>query len=459
MLGIVQLSSCQKWLEVQPEDKFTVNQIYATPSGVRELVNGFYIKMGSNALYGERLTLTGLEAMAQRFKITSDKHPYYNYQTLDYGQENMLNSFSTVWIQMYDVISNINDMVKTLPTVENGMTATEKDQLIGEAIALRAFIHFDLLRLFGPRYTEESKLNDAIPYVTKLSIEIMPFSNSEVVIQKILEDIATAKTLMLQDPILTQNGSGSTNNGRFNYYAAVALEARVQQWAGNRPAALAAAQEVIAVQNKFPWVTHQAITSNGANPDRIFSTEIIFSVFNRNLYDVQKNYFDSNLQESSLMATGNSNLVDEVYDHLESDYRLSPSWPIASTGVGYKTFVKYQDLSDSKILSRFLVPVIRISEMYYIAAESTDDQTAALGYINTVLQHRNILLQLTDYAAFENALTKEYMKEFYGEGQLWYYYKRKNKTNIFSVSLHPQSKIMSESSYMIPIPKEEEFGR
>ncbi len=459
LLGILGLGSCKKWLDVQPEDKFTKTQMYQSPEGVKELVNGFYLNLGDNQLYGRNLTLTTLEVMAQKFRITSEFNPYYNFSTLKQGESNVMNLFSGVWIKMYATIANINDFVSTLPTVENGMSPEDKNLLIGEAIGLRAFIHFDLLRLFGPSYGEDTKSIPALPYVKRLSIDIMPYSTSEEYTAQLLDDIETAKDLLKNDIIRTRNNPSDFRTNKFNYYAVLALEARVHQWSGNRPAAKAAADLVIQAKDTFPWVTHQAITANGSNPDRGFSSEVIFNVFNRDLYENQKILFDSNIEESSILATGPNNYINDVYENMESDYRYSYSWPLASTGVGFRTFVKFQDVTDTKLNRRHLIPLIRISEMYYIAAESTDEPAEALNYLNTVRQHRNLLVDVIDYSKLDQEITKEYLKEFYGEGQVWYYYKRKRKTDIFSVNVTSLTKTMTLADYTIPLPLVETDSR
>lgn len=459
LVGILSITSCQKWLEVQPEDKFTKDQIYKTEAGVNEVVNGFYLKLGDNQLYGNKLTLTDLEIMAHRFRITRSDGYNYDLKEHKYDQAGVKATFSTIWTNMYAVIANINDFVAVLPTVNNGMSDEEKNLLIGQAIGLRAFIHFDLLRLFGPSYTETTKTLEAIPYVSKLSTEIPDILNSELVVVNILNDINKAKELLANSPVISQSGYNSSTSNSFNYFAALALEARVQLWAGNKDGALAAAKAVIQAQNKFPWITHQMITANGSNPDRKFYTEVIFGLFNHKMYDVQKEVFDATISDSDILATGPSNLVSNIYESNESDYRYNYSWPYASTGVGYRTFVKFQDIPNTNLSNRFMMPVIRMSEMYYIAAESASDPTEALSYLNTVRQHRNINNDITDYNNLENELTKEYMKEFYGEGQVWYFYKRKQKTNIFSVNTSDLKFAMKVSDYIIPLPLVETEGR
>src|SRR6202000_2696682 len=77
-----------------------------------------------------------------------------------------------------------------------------------------------------------------------------------------------------------------------------------------------------------------------------------------------------------------------------------------------------------------MAPAIRLSEMYYIAAEASYDQdpATALGYLNTVRSQRGIGTPVTDStrAQFQADLIREARKEFFGEGQIFYMYKRLN---------------------------------
>lgn len=87
--------------------------------------------------------------------------------------------------------------------------------------------------------------------------------------------------------------------------------------------------------------------------------------------------------------------------------------------------------SFSANLHYLVAPAIRLSEMYYIAAECTfgNDPAQALAYLDEVRQNRGIgqKLEMMNQAAFRQVLIKEYRKEMYAEGQLFFLYKRLNQ--------------------------------
>ncbi|WDF68400.1 RagB/SusD family nutrient uptake outer membrane protein [Sphingobacterium oryzagri] len=98
------------------------------------------------------------------------------------------------------------------------------------------------------------------------------------------------------------------------------------------------------------------------------------------------------------------------------------------------------------------VPLIRISEMYYILADGANTITEALGYLNTVRQHRGITNLLTTSSINSTNLllaeiTKEYRKEFYAEGQTFFWYKLQNSPTMLFYN-----GVVRPENYIFPIP-------
>lgn len=457
-------SSCSKWLDVQPEDKLTEEQIYSTREGIAEVLNGLYLKIGSNSLYGQSLTLDKLDLFAHRYHAYATNSRYYSYIHHDYTDETVKASIEAIWDELYDLIGNANQFLSNLELYQGVLTAAQEDQYKGETLAIRSLAYFDLLRLFGPVYARDSTAS-SIPYYATLGAEVGDFLPANTVLQHILDDLDTAIGYLQGDQILTENGTDNYNNYRLNYYAAKLLKARALLWRGtdgDKADALVLAQHIIANADKFPWVTHDAITGNSADADRIFSTEVLFGTFNSRLYDVYNSIFAPSIAELRILATGTQNFVATVYENNSGDYRFEYSWPYPSGGaVSFRTFIKYQDLTTTTLTRRYTVPLIRLSEAYYIAAEVETDPSQALEYLNTVRRRRNLAADITDYSLFSNELTKEYLKEFYGEGQLWYYYKRHQLTTISSPNTTSGSGTVTIalSKYVLPIPDSETSSR
>ncbi|NML40975.1 RagB/SusD family nutrient uptake outer membrane protein [Chitinophaga sp. G-6-1-13] len=425
------LVSCNKYLDIKPEDKFTEDNLYSTEAGFTNALNGIYLAMSANSLYGADLTLTTVEVMAQRFNVSGD-HRFSNFAGYLYSQSNVSDRFDAIWTSAYKQVLNINKVLEAIDK-HKGILSKEKESLVrGECMGLRAMIHFDMLRLFGPVYAI-GKSKTSIPYNKTTSAAPQPLLPATGIIAAVLEDLSAAQQYLAADPVITTGVEDFKSDGRnwfrrrntrFNYFAAKALQARVLLYADDKPAALAAAQDVIANAGKwFPWVKPADINAELINPDRTCSPEILFALYNPDLYKNQRDYFAPALQPEAILAPAPAKLT-AVFEGLEGDYRYKSSWILPSVGgKTYRTFVKYDDVLDTKKLFRFLQPMLRISEMYYIAAECTADRDQALQYLNTVRFARG-LVNLSATANITTELGKEYKKEFFGEGQLFFYYKR-----------------------------------
>lgn len=428
------LSSCSKWLEVQPEDRFTEEQIYSNRQGFSDALNGVYLKMAGNSLYGRNLTLSVLDMFAQRYHqsgTTYAAYPYATYRIEDVGVKNTLGS---IWDNMYLTIGNLNQFISNVDRYGNILGNSERDEFKGEALGLRAFLYFDLLRMYGPVYNSADSTSLSIPYYNKLTSEISPYLPANEVMNNILSDIRNAEELLASDRVLTE---GRTNNHayRFNILAIKALKARVCLWRGgiqDKQVAYQTAKEVIGYQFAFPWVEHQAITGSTANADRIFSTEVLFNIYTPELYTRYDELFNPLLDQAAILSTGPANQVNNVYEDNQADYRYNYMWTMPGSGVGFKTFIKYADVSDKSLPFRNTIPIIRMTELYYIIAESAADPAEGLAFLNEVRRHRGIAADITETGLLKDEITKEYRKEFFGEGQLWYYYKRNGIRSVMS---------------------------
>ena len=121
------------------------------------------------------------------------------------------------------------------------LNGQNRELITGETYALRAFLHFDLLRLFGPIY-KESPSAESIPYNTKYSISATSILPANQVIEKILNDLKTAEDLLQKSDPIIENGPQNQDSEdglnhytyraqRFYYYAVKALQARVNLYA------------------------------------------------------------------------------------------------------------------------------------------------------------------------------------------------------------------------------------
>ncbi|SFG92041.1 RagB/SusD family nutrient uptake outer membrane protein [Pedobacter insulae] len=454
------LNSCKKYLDVQPEDKIIETQLFSTPQGVKSVLNGLYIDLSKNQLYGENLSLSTIEIFAQRYNIPST-HSLTKIANYAYADEPVRGRLESIWTNAYTGILNVNSFLENIEKYKGVVDAKTEAIYKGEALAIRAFLHFDLMRLYGPRYSTVDSTKLSLPYYEATKSSINPLIPANEFIAKVLIDLSAAENLLAEDHIITDgiNIAGPNNvadflknnrNYRFNYYAVKGLQARVSLYRGDKTSALKIAKDVIAVADKFKWTTVTNALSEKQNPDRIFSTEMIFGITNTQLYTSHTALYDPSIADGTILAPLTARL-NTVFESNENDYRFNLNWQIPSTGVKpFRTFYKYTDVIDKTKSFRFTIPLLKISEMYFIAAECEPVSANGIALLNIVRSNRG-LTPLANTVSVNTELRKEYQKEFFGEGQLFYYYKRMNITAIPNGSSTSNITV----NYTIPMPLSE----
>jgi starch-binding outer membrane protein, SusD/RagB family len=460
------LGSCKKWLDVKPQDKFTDLQIFSSKPLVYQALNGIYLSISKNNLYGDNLTMSVPEILAQNYNIPV-AGVYNNYASYNYADATVSSKLNNIWESAYAAVANANIFIQNLDANKGIVSAAQDSILRGEAIALRAYLQFDIVRLFGPMYTTSDSTLPAIPYYTTITSGYNPYLPANAVLDKITGDLAKAEGLLSSDPVILYGVKGNPSpnedpffqnrNYRMNYYAVKALQARVFMYRGDKARAYTTAQSLIQdAASKFPWILFANVISNKANPDRVFSTELIFSLQCMDMYSSYKNHYEPNVPDASIFAPLDERLTAFMEaTTYPNDYRLNPCWIYPNTGTKtYRTFYKFADVATASTPFRFAMPMIRKSELYYIAAECAADDATALNYLNQVRQNRG-LPNLAAGASVATEIRKEYQKEFYGEGQLFYYYKRTNAASIPSGSVATANISMDKSKYVLPLPLSE----
>lgn len=463
----VLFSGCTDWLRVDPYDKTLDKEVYKSESQIQAAHNGLYNTLAKNSLYGRNLSNGAVELLAQRYAVPDAAENYYAQKyylsRYTYDEAVVKNMFNAVWSEAYNAILGINYFITRLSMTEGVVSESDKNLLLGEAYALRAYMHFDLLRLFGPVY---SAYPDAvsIPYYTTPEIKKVERLTARTVASKVLADLELALDYLGNDPIL-RNGLGkdmdkgsarfyyeSDRNFRMNYYAVTALKARLLLYMGFKSEASATVMSLLtSVEDLFPWTEMTAFTAPGSE-DRIFSTEVIFGVYAGTMYSNWSAYFSGDITDLSALYGATEYNLRNVFETtgmaLSSDLRAR-NWVSYNANTSYMYPRKFARTTEAMPFTYFQ-PMIRKSELYYILAECEQD----LSYIETVKTKRNSALSA---ASLSKQLELEYAREFYGEGQLFYFYKRNNYAQIVSGQNLGELFYVSMTleNYMPPIPEQE----
>lgn len=462
--------SCDSWLEVKPYDKISEGELQKSEEGYQKMLNGIYIDLNSDALYGQSLSVEMIEVMGGAYAIGTDNSVWGNYKDLSnyqYGTEYWRNRLDQTWNKAYALILNCNKILENIDQNQDLFTGGNYYAVKGEALALRAMLHFDMLRLFGPVYAKDSD-KKAIPYYNKQTNSPEPILTAKEVAEKVVADLEEARILLANDPVKTEgtlmSGSqdGTSNFMRYralrlNYYAVEALLARVNLYMGNKTEAFKYATDVIktADQGIFPFVDKSLVIGSPADPDRIFSSEVLFALTNTSRSKIHKNFYDPSRLPNYVFRMDNNLMSNIVYGGAattggyQDDYRYRANW-IATGSNRY--FYKYSDMVANGSIQNTMIPMIRLGEMFLIAAESqSDDLAKGVQYVNALRRNRGVanLQTLTP-----DLLKYEYIRELYGEGQLFYLYKRLNSDIITSSNANKNPKA-SDLIFVVPLPDSE----
>jgi starch-binding outer membrane protein, SusD/RagB family len=479
------LSSCKKWLDVSPATQIKEDEQFSSQQGFIDALIGTYQKAAGASCYGNSLTFGLLDVLAQRYENKSSQTTTWFGQAARYnythtGSGTQLNVFGTIestWSGMYAAIARANYILKNIEAKKSVLSETAYNIIKGEALALRGFLHFDLLRLYAPAYLNGTNAGvAAIPYMAEFTVSPQSKLDMATVLNKCEQDLKEAESLLAAYQTIDQiaGNQGSTSGDLFllfrqnhlNYWAAKAALARLYLYKDDKANALAFATQVIN-SGKFRFMTQAELNSDETNvaSDLTFTPEHIFSIYVSDLKTtadlVFKNATPTGGDASDLFSTRAK--LDAMYEVSQAGYGTDIRNPGSSKSLWYQlsatvVFTKKFWVENITNVKQRLVPVIKLAEMYYIAAEAAPAAAEGVGYLNTVRAARLIPALATTLTSTQlnDELLKEYRKEFYGEGQLWFYYKRNNTTTIPDGVGNP----MTPAKYLFPMPQAEiEFGK
>lgn len=477
-LLLLSSASCTNWLDVTPKDTIDEDDFFKVGTGYRNALNGAYKQMSSTSLYGRELSWGLLDALGQCYIPYSLEtgHPYYIIANeFEYKDVKTKPYFEAIWTKAYNTIANCNNLIGRIVSEDNHKFKggeVEKNMILGEAIALRAFMHFDILRLFAAAPIMESK-DLYIPYYESYPNLGEPNMTTDVVLEKVIRDLKEARAMVEKFDLMdaqhigwlhynrrftTNAGSSSvyssdifyTHRGyRMNYYAITAVLARAYNYARKYDLAAEEAQNVIDAKDNMKQSLFEFTPKSDVIGNRKLSHDVIFSLSYLKLYDDYRPYYIGDKTVATPLYINRDITFDD-----SGDYRLLLIDPMSYYKTSNKNVAPISTNADSKMVEDML-PIIRMSELYFIIAEKHANDgnfVAATTAIDMVRMGRNCTkgnLHITNYKSFVETLLSEIKREYFGEGQVFHYYKKYNTLLSYS---------MSEENFIIPRPESENIN-
>lgn len=275
-----------------------------------------------------------------------------------------------IYNSAYDVIDNANRVLRAADEVTVGDDADLLAQIRGEALAIRAWQYFDLLRMYAPTFDDNSL---GVPLVTRVLIvgeDDLSFPRNTVgeVLSQIDEDLEMALTLIPES---------QSNVNRFSTLAVRALQARVGIYAGGSARWQEAIDAASIVISQRPVVSGDnyinMFRQDPINPD-LATTETIFQI-ERDQFDgrVGTIWSDVNLDvffSVSIDLLGDLQNGGNDRFNLNIDFEDVITERVSTLDVDDDDILPGKYLGSPELISLNNIKVFRTSEMHLIRAEA-----------------------------------------------------------------------------------------
>jgi hypothetical protein len=425
LTGALLLGACNKTLEVEPLFQKDGSQIFTSLQDYEYALTGAYglfRQVGYLGSGGQTTSTWALlpDMMADNLVRTAEDLANWQVQ-INWAYATDEDDLEVAWVAAYSVINQANLVLRNIDRFA-ATEPTRVNRVKGQALAIRAYVHFDVLRYWGENFDRNST-GRGIPYV-----ETPDFNNKPARLSvaetwtKIFADMEQAETLLgdVDQPV----NAGSSRAG-IDQLAVRALLARMHLYAKNYAqaesyATLAIEERPLATATEFP-----AIWKDATNAEVIWA--------------VAFNAGEGSPAVGAHVAATNRNRyrpsasAEALYDQA-SDVRFPAYFASRSlSGTPRRILNKYYGRGTS---ADNLVnwKVTRTGEVYLIRAEARalqpGKEAAALEDLNALRAAR-----ITGYVnetlagpALLEAIATERRKELFAEGHRWFDLKRTTRT-------------------------------
>ena len=424
MLAGITATSCSKILDVNPESQLDASTRFQKLEDYRFSLLGTYSLFRNDNYYG------AFEGDANAFGLLSDILADDLLSTRENLQSQVVFSDWTyaanesqvekAWIIGYKIINQANMTLEGIDRFAE-KNPDEVNNIKGQALAIRGYVHFDLLRYWVNDYSRNSN-EPGVPYITQSDYEQKPSRGTvKETYDKIEKDLLDALALL--------ENQGPTQLAYISADAVKAMLARLYLYSKQYDKAIDFATELI---NNYPLASKTTFPQIWTD----FSyDEVIWYI----AFDDGQGTPGGNVYTPALNYSPYSPNEDLIAEYAADDIRPAAYYAVRPDGNDEDRFVliKHQGKYTAQFRPDGVVnfKVFRVSEMYLIRAEAyamstTPDEAAANDDLNELRRARITGYTDESYSGQDllDAIEMERRKELIGEGHRFFDLKRKGAT-------------------------------
>lgn len=405
---LIGITSCgNDWLNLEPSTSIPTDTSIKVLSDIEFTLNGIYSQMQSSDAYSGRLIYYG-DATGDDMQAVSSTKRCANYYRFNWTKDS---GPSTHWSILYSIITSCNVILNKIDDIPFDEDETDyRNDLKGQALAIRGLAYFDLTRIFGYPYTKDNGASMGVPIILEETDRFNKPSRATVAqcYERITKDLDDAWPLLSEE----------FNKGKINRWAAMTLLSRAYLYMDKAPEALDMAEKAIkgAESNGYAlWTNEEYPTAWSNDASATHPGEVLFEIVNETT--------DSPGKESMGYLSSKDGYDDICitvsFYHLllqdPDDVRLKL---LVFDGSKYAYVNKYQPQEGENITDAN-IPLVRLSEAYLNAAEAavkTNNNDKAIAYLNPIVQRANPNNSVAEEQITLDCILTERRKEMVDEG-------------------------------------------
>jgi len=201
-------TSCDKELEQEPFDGLTSEALFTDIKGFNTALNGCYNSFTNSGYYGNRRSLL-TTADVPSDNLIFNPQGRGTQKTLNDWNYNANRGGVGIYGAGYTLVAIANRILDNIDNIEK---SDDRDNIEGQALALRAMAHFDIVRTYSKIPTQSADANNSmgIAYVEHFKPSEEPVRDENVKVsdtyKKVVDDLLAAEEKIAED-----NGKGYLN--------------------------------------------------------------------------------------------------------------------------------------------------------------------------------------------------------------------------------------------------------